>query len=175
MEQQRIVPASQTAIENLARQIISIDQVTSGNAICAICTDLMPVGEAARQLPCNHLYHSHCIIEWLNRRNNCPLCRYKLPTDGHQHIVPAFFEVINELQHTVPASQRAIENLPTHVISVDQVTIGNVVCIICTNIMPVGEAVKQLPCTHLCHSHCIIEWFNFRNTCPLCRSVLPTD
>ena len=40
---------------------------------CAICLgDLIP-GDEAQQLPCKHLFHTHCIREWLLRSSQCPL------------------------------------------------------------------------------------------------------
>ncbi|CAI2377277.1 unnamed protein product [Moneuplotes crassus] len=40
---------------------------------CCICTDEMKL--KADKLPCDHLFHSECIIEWLNKHPICPLCR----------------------------------------------------------------------------------------------------
>lgn len=29
--------------------------------------------------PCNHKYHSKCLIEWMNIKKECPQCRTALP------------------------------------------------------------------------------------------------
>lgn len=49
---------------------------------CIICTEDMSVGTEQLTLPCQHLFHPTCIIPWLEKCNVCPMCRYKLPTDG---------------------------------------------------------------------------------------------
>lgn len=36
----------------------------------------------AIELPiCKHSFHSDCLMKWLEKSSNCPLCRYDLPTD----------------------------------------------------------------------------------------------
>ncbi|KAI3907447.1 hypothetical protein MKX01_036364 [Papaver californicum] len=36
--------------------------------------------EFGKQMPCEHVYHAHCITTWLSRHNNCPLCRCQMIT-----------------------------------------------------------------------------------------------
>lgn len=42
---------------------------------CAICWDRM---EAARKLPCGHLFHNSCLRSWLEQDTSCPTCRTSL-------------------------------------------------------------------------------------------------
>lgn len=43
---------------------------------CAICLQDLKDGESTRLLPsCRHLFHIHCIDEWLCRQGTCPVCR----------------------------------------------------------------------------------------------------
>jgi len=74
-------PAAKSAVEGLPTVTVSQNQVDSGAALCVICRDMVCAGEPSRQLPCKHMYHSHCILQWLSIRNSCPTCRYELPTD----------------------------------------------------------------------------------------------
>lgn len=41
---------------------------------CAICLDGMTGDERVRQLPCEHVMHDTCIMQWLVRANRCPVC-----------------------------------------------------------------------------------------------------
>ncbi|KAF8037260.1 hypothetical protein BT93_B0234 [Corymbia citriodora subsp. variegata] len=46
---------------------------------CVICLDRVMVGSEAIQMPCLHNYHEECIVNWLQRSNLCPLCRFPMP------------------------------------------------------------------------------------------------
>ncbi|RLM69120.1 hypothetical protein C2845_PM17G00320 [Panicum miliaceum] len=54
-------------------------EVSEPGAVCAICKEELPLAAAARRLPCGHLYHSSCIVPWLEVHNSCPICRSRLP------------------------------------------------------------------------------------------------
>lgn len=53
---------------------------------CSICMEVFDVNSDAsgtiNELPCQHLFHRDCIVEWLKRSSTCPLCRHKLPSDS---------------------------------------------------------------------------------------------
>merc|ERR1711964_155064 len=44
---------------------------------CAICLDEM-LDDDKKKTPCDHNFHLHCILNWLNEKGDCPLCREKL-------------------------------------------------------------------------------------------------
>ena len=49
---------------------------------CSICLDDFTEGDYVRKLPCNHEYHSECIVKWLvERHSTCPLCKLDLLVD----------------------------------------------------------------------------------------------
>ena len=46
---------------------------------CAVCREEM---QEAKKLPCGHCYHVHCLRSWLERQQNCPICRSPVPTEA---------------------------------------------------------------------------------------------
>ncbi|KAL2939038.1 E3 ubiquitin-protein ligase RING1 [Bienertia sinuspersici] len=74
-------PASKQAIDGLPNVVITADVVNSDSNSCAVCMNDFEVGLNAKQMPCKHLYHSDCLIPWLQLHNSCPVCRYELPTE----------------------------------------------------------------------------------------------
>ncbi|KAG5005483.1 hypothetical protein AAZX31_10G272200 [Glycine max] len=75
-------PASKAAVEALPTVKVASE---SEAVACAICKDLLGVGDLAKRLPCGHGYHGDCIVPWLSSRNSCPVCRYELPTDDKEY------------------------------------------------------------------------------------------
>ncbi|XP_008796177.1 probable E3 ubiquitin-protein ligase RHC1A [Phoenix dactylifera] len=71
-------PASQSAIN--AMPTLKINQRhLHGDSHCPVCKEEFKLGTEAREMPCKHIYHSDCIIPWLEQHNSCPVCRHELP------------------------------------------------------------------------------------------------
>ncbi|KAK1663099.1 hypothetical protein QYE76_051258 [Lolium multiflorum] len=70
---------------SISAAVDGLPTVVVADAQCAVCKDGIEAGEAARRLPCAHLYHGACILPWLAIRNTCPLCRHELPTDDAEY------------------------------------------------------------------------------------------
>lgn len=45
-------------------------------------------------------------------------------------------------------------------------------CIICQELMAVGDGACALPCRHSFHPRCLSRWLSFRPVCPLCMLVV---
>lgn len=71
--------ASTKAIEGLEKLVI--DEKIGDLKQCAVCLEEFLAGDEARRLPCSHLYHTDCIMEWLKDSNTCPMCGHGLPAD----------------------------------------------------------------------------------------------
>jgi hypothetical protein len=53
----------------------------AGPIICPICLNEMAVGDQARLLRCNHVFHKQCVDEWLRINASCPTCRKRIVDD----------------------------------------------------------------------------------------------
>lgn len=51
------------------------DKLDAKNS-CSICIEEYQVGEEISSLPCLHMFHCHCINEWLRHCNTCPICKF---------------------------------------------------------------------------------------------------
>ncbi|KAL7162999.1 hypothetical protein ACSBR2_039157 [Camellia fascicularis] len=74
-------PASKSAVNALPTITVDDGLLSSELAQCAVCKDDFERGMDVKQMPCKHVYHSDCIVPWLELHNSCPVCRYELPTD----------------------------------------------------------------------------------------------
>jgi len=78
-------PASEDAVTRLPRIKISSEQIDLKMDPCSVCQCEFEVDEEAVKLPCDHNFHSECILPWFKMNNSCPVCRYELPTDNKEY------------------------------------------------------------------------------------------
>ncbi|KAF6151872.1 hypothetical protein GIB67_010446 [Kingdonia uniflora] len=71
-------PASRSSIDALPIVKISQRHLRT-DTHCPVCKEKFELGAEAREMPCNHMYHSDCIVPWLVQHNSCPVCRHELP------------------------------------------------------------------------------------------------
>ncbi|KAK3024590.1 hypothetical protein RJ639_044214 [Escallonia herrerae] len=74
-------PASRSSIDALPTIKISKKDMRS-DSHCAVCKEKFELGSHARKLPCDHIYHSDCIVPWLVQRSSCPVCRQEVTPQG---------------------------------------------------------------------------------------------
>jgi E3 ubiquitin-protein ligase RNF115/126 len=68
-------PARKEVVEALPT--VKIEEVVS----CSVCLDDLELGSQAKQMPCEHKFHSPCIMPWLELHSSCPVCRFELPSE----------------------------------------------------------------------------------------------
>lgn len=72
-------PAPRSAIDSMPSIVINHRHLST-DSHCPVCQDKFELGSEAKQMPCNHIYHSDCIVPWLVQHNSCPVCRVELPS-----------------------------------------------------------------------------------------------
>ncbi|XP_009781861.1 probable E3 ubiquitin-protein ligase RHC1A [Nicotiana sylvestris] len=79
-------PASRSSIDALPTVKILKKDIRS-DSHCPVCKEKFVLGTQAIKLPCKHLYHSYCIVPWLEQRSSCPVCRQELipQRSGNDH------------------------------------------------------------------------------------------
>ncbi|CAN1297243.1 E3 ubiquitin protein ligase RIE1 [Linum perenne] len=56
------------------------------DAECCICLTSYDDGAELNALPCNHHFHSSCIVRWLKMNATCPLCKYNILKGNEQQV-----------------------------------------------------------------------------------------
>ncbi|XP_030458814.1 uncharacterized protein LOC115679369 [Syzygium oleosum] len=69
---------SRSTIEKLEWNSCS---VWDGDGCCCICLEELNGADKVMEIPCSHLFHSKCIVEWLEANDSCPLCRGKVEVE----------------------------------------------------------------------------------------------
>lgn len=57
---------------------ITNEEATAGGQ-CTICLEEYHFGDRCTELRCGHVYHRTCLVDWMVRRNKCPLCSDSVP------------------------------------------------------------------------------------------------
>ncbi len=78
-------PASKEVVKTLPMLEINseeeLNKIPEIEKDCSVCKEMFKLGSKIVRMPCDHLYHDECILQWLELHNNCLVCRYELATD----------------------------------------------------------------------------------------------
>ena len=50
------------------------EEEISNDDICIICRTQMTITDS-KKLPCGHIFHKDCIIQWFSNKDQCPICK----------------------------------------------------------------------------------------------------
>ena len=58
--------------------IEDVNKLDEGNKSCTICLEEFQQNEKVIALPCLHYFHKKCIKKWMERKKECPICKFEL-------------------------------------------------------------------------------------------------
>ena len=59
-------------------KIADINKLNEENKKCLICLEEYVNNDNVIYLPCFHIFHKNCIIQWIKKHANCPLCKINI-------------------------------------------------------------------------------------------------
>lgn len=74
-------PASKSAVDAMPVVKFKKQSSESDDIHCAVCKEAFEIGGDVREMPCKHIYHSDCILPWLDLHRSCPICRHEMPAE----------------------------------------------------------------------------------------------
>ena len=79
-------PVAKEAIERLTKFKMNEkyckknDKGVMEQPTCSVCLSDINMEEETILVPCGHLFHCQCILDWFKQNNTCPVCRFELPS-----------------------------------------------------------------------------------------------
>lgn len=68
-------PAPTSGHQALSTVTVSQEHLPSE---CTVCLEEFEAGEVTCQMPCQHIFHCHCIRPWLELHSWCPICHFEM-------------------------------------------------------------------------------------------------
>ncbi|CAN4115377.1 unnamed protein product [Withania somnifera] len=68
-------PAMDVSFAQIVREMPTVEVV---GTVCTVCMESFESTIGAKQVACGHVFHSHCLTNWLSLHNSCPLCRFQV-------------------------------------------------------------------------------------------------
>ncbi|KAI0982531.1 hypothetical protein GJ496_001770 [Pomphorhynchus laevis] len=83
-------PATRDDLRHLVDYKITQEDIDNRKD-CPICMEDFKLDEISKRLPCKHAFHERCILQWLEQRGTCPVCRRNLQgadTSRQEYMIP---------------------------------------------------------------------------------------
>lgn len=76
-------PTSKKVLDELKEEVFD-SEIYEEDVKCVVCQENFQNEDKFIRIPCNHMYHSDCILPWLKQHNTCPTCRYELESEEEE-------------------------------------------------------------------------------------------
>lgn len=97
-------PATKEDIDILPSINITQDYIDQA-AQCSVCLDNFALDEVVKCLPCEHTFHSGCVVPWLELHATCPICRKPVGRGGGEEEEGSSHQSMDDLLAVPVASQ----------------------------------------------------------------------
>lgn len=62
--------------------VTDVNKLPEEKRNCVICMTQYEKDDKILTIPCCHLYHTECILDWFKTKNTCPICKFKVDKNG---------------------------------------------------------------------------------------------
>lgn len=67
---------AEAVLSECRNEVYKAEGISNTTAECAICLEGLVANDDLLRLPCNHRFHSECVIPWIKSKHKCcPSCR----------------------------------------------------------------------------------------------------
>lgn len=73
----QLADAAKRAIKRIPKRTVRPSDMSESN-VCAVCIESYNSDDVIRELPCSHVFHKHCIDQWLIDKRVCPMCKLNI-------------------------------------------------------------------------------------------------
>ena len=91
---------------------------------CVICITEFQKDDTVLSLPCLHIFHKECIVNWLKKNSSCPLCKYEVSlvldieiNPIKEKIINPREQLLNKLSHGKEVVSSKLKWLAKHIIN----------------------------------------------------------
>ena len=115
-----------------------------------------------------HLFHQAAEILYLSRKGETRMLQTFHETVSYS------YDYLIAARIRSPLTDSQINNIRVVLVTKEQIT-SFPKCCICLEEYTIFESVKQLPCFHFYHKHCIVQWLRESGRCPICMNYINPD
>ncbi len=63
--------------------IKNVEKLDEEQKSCVVCQEEFQDGQDVAHLPCIHIFHQKCLVEWLEQKKTCPICQIEVDENNY--------------------------------------------------------------------------------------------